>query len=111
MTLSEYIDYLKNKNIAVVGIGISNTPLIELLAKSGGRVTACDRREREALGEIAERFEAIGVELRLGSEYLTGLSADVIFRTPGLRPDLPEIEAAVRGGAVLTSEMEAFFDV
>ena len=111
MTLSQYIEGLKDKKIAVVGIGISNTPLIRLLAGKGCRVTACDRRSREALGTAAEELEALGAELKLGDGYLDGLDADVIFRTPGMRPDLPQIAEAVKRGAVLTSEMEAFFDV
>ena len=42
MTLDEYIDGLKNKTVAVVGIGVSNTPLLRLLAQSGGTArTAC----------------------------------------------------------------------
>lgn len=111
MTLSEYIDSLKNKRVAVIGIGISNRPLIELLAGNGCSVTAFDRREREKLGETADKFEEMGVLLKLGEDYLKELSADVIFRTPGMRPDLPEISEAVKKGAVLTSEMEAFFNV
>ena len=111
MTLSEYIDSLKNKRIAVIGIGISNRPLIELLAANGCCVTACDKRTRDKLGETADRYEKAGVTLCLGEDYLKNLSADVIFRTPGMRPDLPEITAAIENGAVLTSEMEAFFDV
>ena len=111
MTLSQYIEGIKDKKIAVVGIGISNTPLIKLLAGEGCRVTACDRRSREALGGTAEELEALGAELKLGDGYLDGLDADLIFRTPGMRPDVPQIAEAVSRGAVLTSEMEAFFDV
>ena len=49
--------------------------------------------------------------LRLGDGYLQNLSQDVIFRTPGLRPDVPELEAARARGSVITSEMEVFFQV
>ncbi len=111
MKLAEYIRSIRRKKIAVLGIGVSNTPLIDLLADGGCAVTACDRSERARLGGLADRLEARGVALRLGEDYLQGLDAELIFRTPGLRPDLPEIAAAVRNGAVLTSEMEAFFDV
>ena len=111
MTLSQYIEGIKDKRIAVVGIGISNTPLIKLLAGKGCAVTACDRRNREALGAAAEELESLGATLKLGDGYLDGLDADIIFRTPGMRPDLPQIAEAVSRGAVLTSEMEAFFDV
>ena len=59
----------------------------------------------------AAELEALGVSLRLGEGYLEELTEDVIFRTPGMRPDLPQLSAAVTRGAVLTSEMEAFFEV
>ena len=111
MTLHEYIASIKDKTVAIVGIGVSNTPLIELLAKSGVRVTACDRKSREVLGDEAGRLEAMGVSLKLGDEYLKDLREDIIFRTPGLRQDVPELLAAVEQGSVVTSEMEVFFEV
>ena len=49
--------------------------------------------------------------MQLGSDYLEGLDQDIIFRTPGLRPDVPQLAKAVVGGSVLTSEMEVFFQV
>ena len=111
MTLREYVDSLRNKTVAVLGIGVSNTPLVRLLLDHGIRVTACDKRTREELGALADELERGGCSLRLGPDYLEGLHEDVIFRTPGLRPDMPQIAAAVSGGSVLTSEMEAFFQV
>ena len=111
MTLRDYIESLRHKTVAVIGVGVSNTPLLELLLAEGIRVTACDKRSREQMGEQAERLEQLGCELHLGADYLKDLDADVIFRTPGLRPDVPEIAACVDRGAVLTSEMEVFFEV
>ena len=111
MTLRDYIESLRHKTVAVIGVGVSNTPLLELLLAEGIRVTACDKRSREQMGEQAEHLEQLGCELHLGADYLKDLDADVIFRTPGLRPDVPEIAACVGRGAVLTSEMEVFFEV
>ena len=111
MTLRDYIESLRHKTVAVIGIGVSNTPLLELLLTEGIRVTACDKRSREQMGEQAEHLEQLGCELHLGADYLKDLDADVIFRTPGLRPDVPEIAACVDRGAVFTSEMEVFFEV
>ena len=51
MTLNEYIDSIKHKRICVVGIGVSNTPLIKKLLASGCDVTACDKRTAEQLGQ------------------------------------------------------------
>lgn len=105
--LKEYLSSLQGKRIAVLGLGVSNQPLVRLLLSHGLDVTACDKTaspEKLALGEL-------GAKLRLGEDYLEDLQADVIFRTPGMRPDLAQLQQAVAQGAVLTSEMEAFFEV
>ncbi len=109
MTLREYLSSLAGKSVAVIGIGISNQPLLRLLLKAGVDVTACDKKDRAALGELADQLEAAGCKLRLGPDYLEGLDQDVIFRTPGLHPQ--NLEAARAQGSVITSEMEVFFNV
>ena len=111
MTIQEYLASLRGKTAAVLGIGVSNTPLIELLCRSGVQVIACDKKSREDLGERAGQLEALGAQLHLGESYLDGLRADVIFRTPGMRPDVPALLAAKERGSVVTSEMEIFFEV
>lgn len=82
MTLHEYIEDMRGKRIAIIGIGVSNTPLLKLLAAEGLRVAACDKRTREQMGEQAEHLEQLGCELHLGVDYLKDLDADVIFRHP-----------------------------
>ena len=111
MTLQEYVNSLKGKRIAVLGIGVSNTPLIELLLANGCDVTACDQRSLEALGECGRQLLEKGAKLKLGEDYLEGLDQDVIFRTPGLMPFDPHLEAAKARGSLLTSEMEVFFSL
>ena len=111
MNFEEYLDSLQNKTVAVIGIGVSNQPLLKLLLDRGIAVTACDKKDRESLGIVAEQLEANGCRLRLGEGYLDDLTEDVIFRTPGMRPDLPQLTAAVERGSALTSEMEVFFEV
>jgi len=111
MTLREYLDSIKHKTVAVVGIGVSNEPLIRMLRGEGIAVTACDKRTREQLGELAGELEGLGARLQLGPDYLEGLDQDIIFRTPGLRPDVPQLAKAVAQGSELTSEIEVFFRV
>ena len=111
MTLREYLDSISKRSVAVIGIGVSNTPLIEMLAQNGISVMACDRRDRASLGDVADRLESMGVALCLGESYLDNLHHDIIFRTPGLRPDVPQLQKAVEQGSELTSEMEVFFRV
>ena len=92
-----YFERLRGKRAVVLGIGVSNRPLVELLARNGVKVIACDRKERAALGGAAAHYEALGAVLHLGEGYLRDLDADVVFRTPGMRPDVPELlEKALR---------------
>lgn len=109
MTLQEYLNTLRGKRVAVIGIGVSNRPLLQLLLEAGIDVTACDRKDRVALGALGDELEAAGCALRLGPAYLAGLDQDVIFRTPGLHPRF--LAEAREKGSMITSEMEVFFEV
>ncbi len=113
MTFDEYLNSLQNKTVAIIGIGVSNTPLIKLMLKRGIRVTACDRADRAKFNndDLLQELEGLGAELKLGEHYLDNLDQDVIFRSPGIRPDIPAFEAARAKGSVITSEMEVFFHV
>lgn len=102
---------LAGVSTAVLGYGVSNIPLVDLLVNAGAAVTVRDKKAREALGPAAEELEARGVRLVCGAGYLEGLCEQRIYRTPGLRPDAPEILRAVENGSILTSEMEDFFSV
>ena len=109
--LDSYFETLRGKQILVLGVGVSNRPLVRLLLQHGLPVTCCDKTPREKLDSEVLELEQAGAKLHLGEGYLDGLSGDVVFRTPGLHPDTPQIKALREGGAVITSEMEAFFQV
>lgn len=101
---------MRGKRVAFCGIGGSNLPLIKIFAERGAVVSARDRRGRQQLRQAGE-LEELGVRLVLGDGYLEGLTEEVIFRTPGMPYHLPELEAARRRGAAVTSEMEVFMDL
>ena len=106
-----FYNSLQNKRVAFAGIGVSHTELIRQFAQRGLAVIACDRRSRQELGELANELEALGVELRLGGDFFSGLCADVLFRTPGMNWNHPGLRNFRGGGGVVTSEMEVFFDL
>ncbi len=108
---AEYFRSLKDKKIAVLGLGVSNRPLVRLLLEFGCNVTGCDKTPREKLDSEVLELEKLGCTLRVGENYLDGVEADVVFRTPGMHPANPAIQALVRRGAQVTSEMEVFFEV
>ena len=106
-----YFTSLKDQKIAVLGLGVSNRPLVRLLLEFGCRVTGCDRTPREKLDAEVLELEKLGAKLSLGDGYLDGVEANVLFRTPGMHPGNPAIQALRDRGAKVTSEMEVFFEV
>ena len=106
-----YFTSLKGKKIAVLGLGVSNRPLVRLLLEFGCDVVGCDRTPREKLDAEVLALEQAGCRLRVGEGYLDGVEADVLFRTPGMHPGNPAIAGLREKGAQVVSEMEVFFQV
>ena len=106
-----YFHSLQGKKIAVLGLGVSNRPLVRLLLEYGCDVTGCDKTPREKLDAEVLALEAAGCRLCVGEGYLDGVSADVVFRTPGMHPNVPAICCLREQGAEITSEMDVFFQV
>lgn len=105
----EFKSFINGKNVAVVGIGVSNIPLINFLVKLGAEVTAFDMKEENELGKIASEFKSKGVKLELGKGYLEKLTGfEVVFKTPSIRIDCEALVRAKNEGAYITSEMEEF---
>ncbi len=106
-----FFQSIMGKTVAICGIGNNNIPVIHQFLRAGAEVIACDRRTRDQLGETAEELQRAGAQLHLGENYLKGLDVDLILRTPGMKPYLPEFEEARRKGITVTSEMELFFNL
>ena len=106
-----YFASLKDKKIAVFGLGVSNRPLVRLLLEFGCDVLGCDRTPREKLDEEVLQLEKLGCKLSVGEDHLEGIQADLVFRTPGMHPGNPALETLRAKGAEVTSEMEEFFEV
>jgi UDP-N-acetylmuramoylalanine--D-glutamate ligase len=110
--LNKFKENIKGKSVAILGIGISHIPLIRYLAKLGVDITAFDKSDESKLSDVINEFKDLNVKFSVGDDYLKNLVGfDIIFKTPGMRFDLPEIEDARKKGAQVTSEMEVFFDV
>ncbi len=111
MNREQFFKSLSGKTVTFCGIGRSHMPLIKLFQEQGAVVSARDKRSFQELGENGKTLGDLGVELILGESYLQDLNQDIIFRTPGMRYHLPELEEARKRGSVVTSEMEVFFQL
>ena len=113
MNFDEWKQQIKGKKVAVIGIGVSNLPLIRILVSCGAAVCAHDKRDAARLGETYDELQKLGVTMVLGEHYLDQIDPEIqtVYKTPGVRYDVPALRAAAERGAVITSEMELFFDL
>ena len=105
----DFKKFIAGKKVGVVGIGVSNIPLINFLLDLGAVVTAFDKKTKEELGEVATDFNNKDVKLELGEGYLDNLNGfDVVFKTPSMRIDSESLVKVKKEGTYITSEMEEF---
>lgn len=103
---------VRGKKVAFIGAGVSHRELIPQFASMGAKLTLCDRKESLAeFGETGKMLAEQGVALSLGKNYMDGFAGqDIILRTPGFEYYTPALQAAKAAGALVTSEMELFFE-
>lgn len=105
----EFENMVKNKKIAVVGIGVSNIPLISMLVKLSAKVTAFDKKHFNELDDDAKALKHLGIDFVLGKDYLSFLKGfEIIFKTPSMRSDSEALIKAKSENCYITSEMEEF---
>ncbi len=107
----KFFESIVNKRVYICGIGRNNVPVIHQFLNAGAHVIACDKRTRDELGDTADALEQAGAELHLGETYLDNIDGDLVLRTPGMKPYLPQFEEARAKGITVTSEMELFFEL
>ena len=111
--LVEFNNYIKNKKVAIIGLGVSNLPLIDYLYKLGSEITLFNNKPIEQLDKnVLDKIYEYKLKFSFGENYLNKLVGfDVIFRSPSCRPDTPQIEEEVKRGALLTSEIELVLEM
>jgi len=103
-----FCDYIKDKKISLIGLGISNLPLVQFLYKSGASSVII--RDLKKLPDDPAVLKAVadGAKVILGNDYLENLNEDIVIRSPGIRPDLPIFTEAMEKGTVVSCETELF---
>lgn len=106
--LQEFERYIYNKKIAIIGLGISNLPLLDYFADKGAQVTVFDHRKIDEIDKvILDKITSRCIKFSFGKHCLVNLVGfDIIFRSPTCRPDIHELKAESVRGAIITSEIE-----
>lgn len=97
------------KKVGVIGLAVSNTPLIKYLIQAGAQVTVFDRKSADQLRDYLRQLEGLDIRYHLGESYLARIRGyDILFLTPGIKKNLSQLEQARSEGTVFSSEMEVF---
>lgn len=106
--LLEFNEYLRNRKVAVIGLGVSNIPLIDYLRNQKAIVTVFDNKTIDKLDkELMDKIVDYGMEFSLGNNYLSKLKGfDIIFRSPSCLPNTKELVEEEKRGAIITTEIE-----
>ncbi len=100
-----------DKNVGVVGFGLSNRRLTDYLLDKRAEITVYDQKTLSELQPGSNYRENDRLRFSLGDGYLASLpdnGHDVIFLTPGMPKNVPEVMAAVEKGSRLSSEVNLF---
>ena len=111
--LLEFNNYLKGRNVAIIGLGISNVPLLDYLHDIGAIVTVFDRKEVSYIDrKVIEKIINYGMEYYFGEDYLDELDEfDMIFRSPSCLPSNPDLVREAKRGAIIMTEVEMFMEL
>ena len=111
--LEDFEKNLKNQKVAVIGLGVSNIPLIDYLYEKQANVTVFDDREEEKLdANVINKVKQYGFKYFLGKGNLENLKGfDLIFRSPSCLPTKPELAAEKQRGAIVTTEIEQLMKI
>lgn len=106
--LEEFNEYIRYRKVAIIGLGVSNIPLIDYMYQKKARVTVFDDREKESIPkELMDKIELYKFEYSFGKDSLKKLiNFDIIFRSPSCLPTKPELEEEAKRGAIVTTEIE-----
>ena len=111
--LKQFEEYVKQKKLAIIGLGVSNIPLLDYFHDLGAKVTVFDSRQMEDIPkDVMDKITNYTMEFSFGKNNLSKLHGfDIIFRSPSCMPNIPEINKEKENGAIVTSEIEMLLEM
>lgn len=106
--LQEFNEYIRYRKVAIIGLGVSNLPLLDYMHNKKAMVTVFDERDIEKIpNDVMNKITDYGFRFFLGENCLENLKGfDIIFRSPSCLPTKPELKAEENRGAIVTTEIE-----
>ncbi len=97
---------LENKNVLVIGLGVSGAAAAELLLSRGALVTALDSADTESLRQEAARLRPRGAHVELGAKALPLRQFEFAVVSPGVPLDHELVHEAREKKIPLIGELE-----
>ena len=106
--LEEFNQYIKFRKVAIIGLGVSNLPLLDYMHEKKAIVTVFDERNIEAIPKhVMDKITTYNFAFHLGKNCLENLKGfDIIFRSPSCLPTRAELQQEELRGAIVTTEIE-----
>lgn len=100
----------KGKVVAIIGLSIEGIDSTKYFHAQGASVWCLDRRTKSELGDTYNKLKPLAKGFQIGETYLSDLNRfDLVIRTPGMNPRLPELIAYKKTGKVVSSATKIFF--
>ena len=102
---------LKDKNILILGLGISGVSTVKALDKLGARISISDIKEENELKEYISQIDDINVRLYLGTNNVPLDNIDLIIKSPGIPLTLDIIKKAEKKGIEVITDLELAYRI
>ena len=111
--LKEFNEYIRFRKVAVIGLGVSNLPLLDYLYEKKAQVTVFDERNIDEIPQdIINKINTYEFKYSFGRNCLENLKGfNLIFRSPSCLPTKPELQEEANRGAIVTTEVEMLMEM
>ncbi len=111
--LKEFNEYIRFRKVAVIGLGVSNLPVLDYLYEKKAQVTVFDERTIDEIPQnIIDKINTYEFKYSFGKNCLEQLKGfNVIFRSPSCLPTKPELQEEANRGAIVTTEVEMLMEM
>lgn len=102
---------LENKNVLILGLGVSGVSTVKALNKLGANIIISDSKKEDELKDFLKSIELYSVKLFLGTNDVPLDDIDLIVKSPGIPLDIPIIEKAKKLNIEVITDIELAYRI
>lgn len=98
--------YLKNKNVLILGLGVTGISAIKAVQKLGANIIVHDSKAEEDLHKVLNEIKDLPIEFHLGLEDMDLVDIDLIIKSPGIPPYSAIVKKALEKNIEVITDIE-----